>query len=315
MASTSAATFLYVLVLLKHGSASADSVCSLAETDDDDLSVAMQTKVTKEIHISQEWGVLGSQAEQLGPFTKATVGWCLLDFIPKSGTYVPSFVLSLEECKALCQERDDCAAISMPWRTRLPYGYNGFTDPGNPKKDECWLHAAKYLAPHSSNQDMRCFKKDQTFDPTYRNLFSITMPKDKRMVSIDGESKNFRDWVSETILPLAATKAKKFYSCERGDSMTFYIEFADQSQGNTFLNIFAWKPCAYFSAVKESESTFAGLDNGGTKWQRELTKHAFDMGIGCGDCKLVEPVQPSTPVKVCTAEQVQAIIAGSPSPA
>jgi len=189
-----------------HGSAFADSVCSVAETDED-LSSAIQTKLTKETHASQE--------------------------------------------------------------------------------------------------------KDDTFekDATYRNLFTITMPKDKRMISIDGANTNFRDWIADDLLPLAATKAKKFYSCERGDSMTFYMEFADRNQGDAFLNIFAWKPCVYFQAASDSQSTFAGLDNGGTQWQAELSEHAFDMGVSCGDCKLIAPVQPSTPVKVCTAQQVQAIIA------
>jgi hypothetical protein len=150
---------------------------------------------------------------------------------------------------------------------------------------------------------MKCFEKDTT----YRNLFTITMPKDKRMISLDGATTDFRDWVHDILLPLAATKAQKFYNCERGDSMTFYMEFADRNQANAFLNIFAWKPCVYFGAVAHSESTFAGLDNGGTQWQAELSKHAFDMGVY--KCELIKPVQPSKPVKVCTAEQAQAIIA------
>jgi hypothetical protein len=266
---------------------------------DEDLSSALQTKVTKEIHASQE----------SGPFKEPQKGFCLKEFYPQSGNYVPSLAMGFEECKALCQERDDCAGFSMPFRTRLPYGYNGFTDPGNPKKDECYLHKASSMGLHfdMTTTEFKCFEKDTT----YRNLFTITIPMDKRMISIDGAIKNFRDWVADTLLPLAATKAKKFYSCERGASMTFYMEFADQNQGNAFLNIFAWKPCTYFQAVKDSESTFAGLDNGGTKWQSELSQHAFDMGISCGDCTLIEPVQPSEPVKVCTAEQVQAIIAAS----
>lgn len=279
---------------------------------DDDLSSAIQTKANKETHVLQDLysadqtkvnqAGLSLVRESLGavPYVRHDATNCIYE---RKETFTNTVGVMPDACRKQCDADPECLSYVTLELGPPEWSSKGFCMIGKGKCAEI-THPPWYVH----------YVKQQ--DQTYRQLFSITMPQDKRMVTIkddcekmsdclnhEGATKtNFRDWIVTTLLPLAATKAKAFYACERGDTLNMFIEFVDQKQGNEFLNIIAWKPCTFFSAVGESASTFAGLDNGGKEWQQDLSEHAFSVAVGCGDCKLIAPVIPTEPVKVCKPE-------------
>lgn len=129
---------------------------------------------------------------------------------------------------------------------------------------------------------------------TVRYKFTINLgpnPLSPETLATLGSPRDFSQYLTNVIFPLAATKSKKLVLCVGGNTFTAYAEWDNEAQFEFFKGM-TWKPRVFWGAWMASGSSGAGLglELPQFNWAPggpELSKQAFDRGVAGTGCEVI----------------------------
>lgn len=191
-------------------------------------------------------------------------GWECAKYAKDGGWW--SHYVSPAECKSKCDADPEC----------LSYGTLENSPPNDHITPTCYMGHG-----HCTEERPHPWFVRYAADGVHlRHVFSVILGSN-RIVSVKGynEPQDFKSYLNSVIIPLAAKQSKTFYSCDRGDTISMYVEFVNQKEC-AFMTSNTWKPDGYFDSWGQSGSSFVGFQCSNDS----LSQHAFDVGINCSSC-------------------------------